>query len=259
MIQNLSQYISEVNKISVSLNLYNTTSTAWFRGQSNATWKLIPSIYRHAHLAEYERDLNRDFKLFSKTLITNHSPITEFEWLYLMQHYELSTRLLDWTESSLVALFFAVSDFTNSDNGAVWILSPRVYNLLILKTINTVPTDQSDFVKDYVLRPDKGSEIFREVEAKFPLAIRPTKNSARILAQRGMFTIHGKEKICIKEHIDKKNIKSLPVLEKIIIDGKYKKSILKDLYQSGISHSVLFPELTGISKELLIKYTEFFK
>jgi hypothetical protein len=50
------------------LNLYNTTSTAWFKGHSDEEYKLTPSIYRHNFLPEYERAINRDFKLLIKAI-----------------------------------------------------------------------------------------------------------------------------------------------------------------------------------------------
>lgn len=39
-----------------------------------------------------------------------HTPVSDLEWLAIAQHHGMSTRLIDWTESLLVAAYFAVAN-----------------------------------------------------------------------------------------------------------------------------------------------------
>jgi len=103
----------------------------WFRGHSNASHALVPSILRHSfgQTKRYidEVSLVRHFRAMNCDAVA--SDASDFQVLVTMQHYQAPTRLLDWTENLLVALHFAVRDPKNDrHDAAVWMLNARRLN-----------------------------------------------------------------------------------------------------------------------------------
>lgn len=166
----------------------------WFRGQSVSTWSLEPRLMRTVPIPSETFFLNR-FKQ-DASIILGHRPKTEFEWMFLMQHYGMPTRLLDWSESPLTALYFALN--ANPDMpGSLWVLLPTELN----KKSNyrpefefEVPSFEDEHLKSYL-----PSTIASELKSKlFPMAAIAPRNSPRMQAQQGVFTISHRENIAIE-------------------------------------------------------------
>ena len=90
-----------------------TEESLWFRGCGQASYKLLPSLYRHRDaksldkVVDLEQKLMIRFKQRSLPYLTR-SLANDWETLFFMQHYGIPTRLLDWTENPLIALHFAL-------------------------------------------------------------------------------------------------------------------------------------------------------
>ena len=125
-IKNIKEYLEEIENL-------NPNNDLFFRGHSDKSYYLQPGIYRKdtdskKSLIEYEDVIYRE--VISRAP-QNFIGKNTLESLALMQHYGVPTRILDLTESALVALYFACSN--NTEDGEVLIFdiptkSVRYYN-----------------------------------------------------------------------------------------------------------------------------------
>lgn len=182
-IDSLADYFGAISGI-VSMG-----DTFWFRGHSQPQFNLTPSALRPDGIEDRRRalDLMSDFKRIAEAKLSRvPEPEDEFRWSQIAQHYGLPTRLLDWTESAITALYFACLQ-QNAD-GIVFVLNPVDLNRL------------SDRTKPRILDPQADSQlILRYLESgpsqarsrHYPLAVNPVWSSDRLIAQKGTFTLHG--------------------------------------------------------------------
>jgi hypothetical protein len=211
----------------------------WYRGQTKKNWKLVPSLARRTKTAKAEATLIKAFKQNAVTFLAS-PPRTEWEWMFVMQHYRLPTRLLDWTESPLTALFFAVEQNPRHD-GAVWCIDPIALNKhanISFSFDAEVPAFDHDGVLESYLPSHIASETTSDLH---PIAAIASRNSPRIAAQLGTFTITHRKHGPVEAVGDSTHV------WRLIVPSAKKALIKEELALLKYSRLTLFPELDQVA------------
>jgi hypothetical protein len=115
-----------------------------------------------------------------------------FDWLCAMQHYAVPTRLLDWSESLAVALYFTIRPIgTDLIAPTVWVLDPFRLNDLSHKGREIIPISTSVEVTANADIAFNELDNIEKFQTKLPLPVAPDFVFDRLANQNGTFTIHG--------------------------------------------------------------------
>lgn len=199
-----------------------------YRGQ-NQDKTLLPKIARYdvPNVEQMEREMLEDFQRRSVHLI-DYQPASSWDWLALAQHHGMATRLLDWTENPLIALWFSISpptDINIYEYSVVWGFKVPKEDII------NVTVDRDPF-------SGGGNKVFK-----------PNHITKRISAQFGWFTIHKaspeKNFIAFEHNSDYRDR-----LFKIKVRSKCFAECKRRLHNFGINSASMYPDIDGLAKHV---------
>ncbi len=260
-VKSVQQYLRIVEQIYKNIQNNSTPGVSkqfknllWYRGLASLDYDLKPSISRGGLNSDYEVIYLSKFKSMAIPYVEklpgyllNEGTPSYWGWLFLMQHYGLPTRLLDWSTNALVGLLFATHDRNAEQrkfDAVVWLLNPVKWNSTF-QLYDFLPTGYIPNVAENVVYEQFEPESVST--DKKPLAAIGPLNSTRIVAQQGTFTIYPHTKDLI-------SMDRLPgaseSMYKILIDNNSTDSIVKELTSYGITYASLFPEIASIAQQI---------
>jgi hypothetical protein len=203
-----------------------------YRGQ-NIDRDLFPKLGRPEFNVPnrnlFEKKILDEFERMSVPHIGNFIK-NKWDLLTLAQHHSLPTRLLDWTENPLVALWFAFNPIFNSVSlPNIWCFGFRNEDILSHNDIE--PFEQ------------KSTKVFK-----------PKHVTNRLVSQHGWFTSHfyassTKNNYSALNRVPKYDSRLLVIyFEKS--SEKARRDILKKLDIYGVNSYSIFPDLDGLCKYL---------
>lgn len=238
-----------------------------FRGQvsNDISWKLQPTLFRRF---EERPEFASMFEVASLEVLLqgNKSPYANsfdpIEHLICLQHFEVPTRLLDWTSDILIALFFACYDASEKygeHDGRLFLVDRQPYEQFNinggeLKIFKSKPTIE--------LHESMGSRLQNSTISYFE----PLLKNPKMRVQDGCFLFYPYGSFNTKspfldlisfnkefdKHVDSVNQKNQTNLAKSFLVQKdiaadSKKSILRELrLKYGISKESVFVEIENI-------------
>jgi hypothetical protein len=211
----------------------------WFRG-ADSEHDPIPSLFRYRNADEWE--IRREFRRRGIQMLSEREPQDQWEWYFLMRHYNAPTRLLDWTDSALIALYFALRSPRPEDfPPAVWVLDPVRLNEIVCRTDSVVLSNEPEAAAYLTESPRD------EALPELPIAVDPVHVSRRLAAQRSRFTIHGTD----RNGLITVASSNPGILFRITIEHRSVAAVLSDLRTCGVSETTIFPDLEGLSREVM--------
>ncbi len=250
--------VSSINELMHELNVLPNRFA--FRGQADADWglqstleRVIGRLWSAENVRRFEDHSLEVFK--SKYHIYSgleHIPKSKLSWLSVMQHYGVPTRLIDFTTSPYIALYFALETYDPLSQKDFSIFAID-YTAIMEASIQYFRKADTKFLETRATLQRNTDAIFDDVVDRYSYDIawvtEPMELNARIDRQSGTFLVAGNLEKTIE------SIVNLPLYDsaksmKIRIPASLYEGVYVALRKMGINSKSIYGDLAGLAKSI---------
>jgi hypothetical protein len=263
-----------------------------FRGHQNALYQLEPSIERAAKgktvsWAALESMILDEFRAKARMhMDVSDLPLEQkLSWLATMQHYGVPTRLLDFTYSPYVALYFALRNCPDhSAPAAVWAIDVQTLLEVSQRTSRRADIEEREYIAQTTGERPKGRRASLDTRffatdhdrlkgegeywikalssALTPDGIRrdcfnkkgfvafalPPVQNHRLSSQQGAFLLNGAEELSFEQSLFKMMSQADRRWCRLFeVSAKARTDLERKLFQMNIHDLSLFPDVEGLA------------
>ena len=270
-IQFLGDFVGRVREIREDWRV-SAHKELWFRGEGMKHDTLLrPKLYRPPEgrimkpvpeLLDIENSLYDDFMRCGIQLCEEklEEEDRDWDWYFLMQHHGAPTRLLDWSDGALSALHFALRNKRDTTDAYVYVLDPdRLQDRIkalpeveLTKQRWALYVEKHPFHKsredewEYAYLPSDEDDLKDLPIPGVPLLLNFPHITRRVAAQRSRFIVFGTEPTWLADELTN----AFSPIKTISIEGSCTSKLRVELRDSGVTESVIFPDLDGLGREI---------
>ena len=234
----MSEWYRFLEEVKSAEHEIGANGQVWYRGQSQESWDLIPSLLRLTEWEKNEKLLFEEFKYMQTSINELQKRGNDWDTLFDMQHYGIPTRLLDLTTVMGVAIAFILyADYEDSTDSALYILNPIALNRLSKRDEIIGASTDRDFEYQKIYWENKPAQVEK------PIAIKPQLPSDRVLAQKGVFTVHGTLSSGFEQC-------ATDAYRKVILKDEAKEEARNFLKWANLDEYTIYPDIVGMAQHI---------